>query len=286
MRPSARIKGTLDAMANDWFKKWWGTGRDRWHLRGLCDQPLMQGLRIARHPRGGPPTFHGLAAQPGMEDWLACEAKDPNLAHEPNWVAFNKAVRGRMHLQYLLETHRNHRRIADVAEDLLKLQDKSLIDPFHYDKTGDWKDVETIDDIVHCRYLNCFEFVFLCGWIAGSQSMTLAGGTVPKIHTSGGAVGAYIFSTKSGEPTLSSKLRFAHEVEGGTYVLRHKTVYSTVPGRNDPTNGLYHCGIATGNGTMVHLNSMNVRLARQAIDWVFVWQWGYGNVFESDYLYL
>jgi hypothetical protein len=290
MRPIQRTRGTFRQLAVDWFREWNGSDRTFVELSILVEQGPVDsfgytaksaGWRIIMKPGERTPLFSGIAAQPTMEKWLVNQWEARRFETREQWVEFNLAVRERMALELLMRKHHNRRRITDAAEDLMRLQNENVIEAFRWTKTGDWHELQDVEDLLYCRHMNCFEFVFLCGWLAGPQGLN-PHGPVPKVQFSGTSLGCHLVNTSQGLG-YSSAGRYANKVKWSHHIIRHKVLYSSVPGGNDSSNGLFHVGLATGGGKVIHLNTVNSRIRVDSIDSLFIWQYAYGNVYESDF---
>ncbi len=211
-------------------------------------------------------------------------------------AALFKAKLARVLLDKLQQELKNTRDLASVARRAHQLQQNGDIHPFYWTNAGDWTDhMHTVDDLLYCRKMSCYEFVHWCGWLVGPQRYSSFTGS-PTVHSHCSYVlspPGPISSTNARKANYHIKDGLTEQRHGHTFLYRppaNKIVLGTVPyvpfitsGMNNDA-GYNHVGISNGNGGLYHLNFG--QLKSQLIGEVFTAQRGWGNVYETDYCYL
>lgn len=158
----------------------------------------------------------------------------------------------RVELDLLKRHFRGSQDIAGVALAIYELQEAGIIAPFEWvADAGDWNKgtIRELDDLLYNRVNNCFCFLNLCAWLAGSQPLNTD--NIPLIsHDAWGKPGGEGYQLLIGAPLP------------GQIVLNH----IGLPFLNNP-DGFHHIGVVVAGGEVVHLSSKD--LHKDPLDAVF-----------------
>lgn len=195
-------------------------------------------------------------AELGGDGWSDSEVEAALAAAEPQAGAAltptTAARREKLALERLRRRARGTRDLAWAAAEVYRLEQARIIAPFHWvDDAGDWNraTLRSVDDLLYCRYNNCFCFVNFCAWLAGDQPVGAHG--VPRISHL-----AWMSPTAAGAAPMDGP-----PARGLVLVNAHRWRV------NNNEYGFQHTGIAVDGGEVVHLGSRDLR--RDPADRVF-----------------